>query len=130
MLAIFVQRDDLHRDVPGDGILFYLTQHRPAKHIGQENIERNGGGAVLRTRFSASTPRIATSTLNPEDGPVPSASGNDVGSSSTINIVVSSVSRLSRSSGTTQSSASGIRTEGAALRFPRRAFRWPACSWE
>src|SRR6202034_1308573 len=46
MMAILVQGDDLHRNVPGAGILFELAQYRPAKHVGQENIERYGGRMV------------------------------------------------------------------------------------
>ena len=46
VMAILVQGDDLHRNVPGAGILFELAQYRPAKHVGQENIERYGGRMV------------------------------------------------------------------------------------
>ena len=47
VLAIFVQRDDLHRNVPGQRILLELAQHGPAQHVGQEHVERHGGGLVL-----------------------------------------------------------------------------------
>ena len=39
VLAIFVERDDLHRDMPGGGVLLQLAQHGPAQHVGQEHIE-------------------------------------------------------------------------------------------
>ncbi len=41
VLPVFVQRDDLHRDVPGGRILLQLTQDRPAEHIGQEDVQRD-----------------------------------------------------------------------------------------
>ena len=41
MLAVFVQRDDLHRDVAGQRILLELVQYRPAEHVGQEDVERH-----------------------------------------------------------------------------------------
>ncbi len=47
VLAIFVEGDDLHRNMAGRGILLELAQHRPAEHVGQKNIERDGGRPVL-----------------------------------------------------------------------------------
>ena len=41
MLAVFVQGHDLDGDVPGQRILLELAQHRPAQHVGQENIQRH-----------------------------------------------------------------------------------------
>lgn len=41
MLSILVQTDDLHRNMPRLWVLLELAQHRPAEHIGQENIERD-----------------------------------------------------------------------------------------
>ena len=55
-MAVFVQGDDLHRNVPGGRILLELAQYRPAKHVRQENIERYGGrmmGARQRERIRA-----------------------------------------------------------------------------
>ena len=40
VLAILVERDDLHRDMPRQRILLELAQHRPAQHVGQEDVER------------------------------------------------------------------------------------------
>ena len=56
VLAILVERDDLHRDVPRLGILLQLAEHRPAEHVGQEHVERHrrragtGGPAPARRR--------------------------------------------------------------------------------
>ncbi len=47
MLAVLIERDDLHRDVPGGGILLQLAQHGPAQHVGQEHIERDSGRLIL-----------------------------------------------------------------------------------
>ena len=47
MLAVLVERDDLHRDVAGERILLELAQHRPAEHVGQEHVERHRGRLEL-----------------------------------------------------------------------------------
>ena len=47
MLAILVQRNDLHGDVARGRVLLELAQHGPAEHVGQEHIERYGSGLVL-----------------------------------------------------------------------------------
>ena len=65
VLTVFVQRDDLHGDMAGQRILFELTEHVPAQHVGQEHVERYRGRLVLLARSSASSPRIANSTLKP-----------------------------------------------------------------
>ena len=41
VLPVLVERDDLHRDVPGQRVLLELAQHRPAEHVGQEHVERH-----------------------------------------------------------------------------------------
>jgi hypothetical protein len=46
VLAV-IKRDDLHQDVTRQRVLLELTEHVPAEHIRQENVERNGGGLVL-----------------------------------------------------------------------------------
>ena len=51
MLTILVERDDLHRDMPGQRILFELAQHAPAQHVGQEYIERHRRGLILLRQF-------------------------------------------------------------------------------
>ena len=51
MLAIFVQGDDLNRNVPRRRVLLQLAEHRPAQHIGQEDIQRDGGGLELLRQF-------------------------------------------------------------------------------
>ncbi len=51
MLAVLVKRDDLDRDVPGQGTVLELAQHGPAEHVGEEYIERDGGRLVLLGEF-------------------------------------------------------------------------------
>ena len=40
MLAVLVERDDLHGDVAGQRIVLELAQHRPAEHVRQEHVQR------------------------------------------------------------------------------------------
>ena len=47
VLAVLVQRDDLHRDVPRRRVLLQLAEHRPAQHVGQEHVERDRRRPVL-----------------------------------------------------------------------------------
>ena len=47
MLAVLVERDDLHRDVPRQRIVLELAQHGPAEHVRQEHVERDRGRLVL-----------------------------------------------------------------------------------
>ena len=47
VLAVLVERDDLHRDVARERVLLELAQHRPAEHVGQEHVERDRGRLVL-----------------------------------------------------------------------------------
>ena len=37
----------LHRDVAGGRVLLQMIQDRPAEHVGQQDIERDGGGVEL-----------------------------------------------------------------------------------
>ncbi len=65
VLAVLVERDDLHRDVPRQRILLELAQHRPAQHVGQEHVERDRGRLELLGKIERVAPRVATSTLKP-----------------------------------------------------------------
>ena len=47
VLAVLVERDDLHRDVPRERILLELAEHGPAQHVGQEHVERDRGRLIL-----------------------------------------------------------------------------------
>src|SRR5579862_1775128 len=47
VLAILVQGDDLHRDMPGQRALLELTEHVPAQHVREENVERHCGRLIL-----------------------------------------------------------------------------------
>ena len=40
VMPVFIQRQHLDRDVPGGRILFQMIEHRPAQHVGQEDIQR------------------------------------------------------------------------------------------
>ncbi len=48
VLAILVERDHLHGNVPRQRILLQLAEHAPAEHVGQEDVERHGIGIELR----------------------------------------------------------------------------------
>ena len=47
VLAILVERDDLHRDVARQRVLLELAEHGPTQHVGQEHVERHRGRLVL-----------------------------------------------------------------------------------
>ena len=47
VLPVLVERDDLHRDVAQRRVLLELAEHRPAEHVGQEDVERDRRRAVL-----------------------------------------------------------------------------------
>ena len=47
VLAVLVERDDLHRDVAGQRVLLELAEHVPAQHVGQEHVERHRGRLIL-----------------------------------------------------------------------------------
>ena len=47
VLALFFERDDLHRNVARRRIELELIQHGPAEHVRQEDVERNRRGAEL-----------------------------------------------------------------------------------
>ena len=56
VLAVLVERDDLHRNMPRCRILLQLAQHGPAQHVRQEDIERDGGRLIFagkRQRLAA-----------------------------------------------------------------------------
>ena len=45
--AVFVAGDDVHRNVPRRGIVLQPIENRPAGHVGQGDIERDGAGVEL-----------------------------------------------------------------------------------
>ena len=47
VLAVLVERDDLHRNVPRQRVLLELAEHGPAQHVGQEHVERHRGRLEL-----------------------------------------------------------------------------------
>ena len=46
-LALLVDCEDLHRDVPHGRVGLEVVQHGPAEHIGQVDVQRDGVGAEL-----------------------------------------------------------------------------------
>src|SRR6266702_45910 len=44
MIPVFIQRQHLNWDVSGTWILFQMIKNRPAQHVRQEHVQRNGGG--------------------------------------------------------------------------------------
>ena len=51
VLTVFVERDDLHRNVPRQRIVLELAQHGPAQHVRQEDVERDRGRLELLGEF-------------------------------------------------------------------------------
>ena len=58
VLAVLVQRHDLHRDVARRRIALELAEHRPSEHVGQEHVERDRGRAGTRARARARPRRV------------------------------------------------------------------------
>ena len=58
MVAVFIERQHLNRNVPRGRILLQMVEHRPAQHVGQKNIQRHGGRMELagQGKRLASTP--------------------------------------------------------------------------
>ena len=46
-MPVLIQRQHLHRNVPGGRILFQMIEDGPAQHVGQEHIQRNRRGMEL-----------------------------------------------------------------------------------
>ena len=44
VVPVFVERQHLHGNVARGRILLQMIEHGPAQHVGQEDIERDGGG--------------------------------------------------------------------------------------
>ena len=61
VLTVLVQGHDLHRDVPRQRVLLQLAQHRPAQHVGQEHVERDGASADIRAPAPARRRRASRS---------------------------------------------------------------------
>ena len=55
-LALLVDREDLHRDVPHGRVGLEVVEHGPAEHIGQVDIERDGVGTELPGQGKARRP--------------------------------------------------------------------------
>jgi hypothetical protein len=47
VLAVLVEGEDLHGDVARRRVLLELAQHRPAQHVRQEHVERDGARLIL-----------------------------------------------------------------------------------
>ena len=46
-LALLVDREDLHRDVPHGRVGLEVVEHGPAEHVGQVDVQGDGVGAEL-----------------------------------------------------------------------------------
>ena len=47
VLALFLDGEDLHRECGGSRVALQLVEDRPAEHVRQEDVERDGGRLVL-----------------------------------------------------------------------------------
>ena len=63
VLPLLFQGDDLYRNVTREGIELELIEHRPAQHVGQEDIERDGGRPVLTRKRKCRRPAGADDAL-------------------------------------------------------------------
>ncbi len=63
VLPLLVDRDDLHRDVPRRRVELEVVEHRPAEHVGQEDVERDGGRAVLARQRQRQLPALGDDAL-------------------------------------------------------------------
>ncbi len=53
VLALFLDGEDLHRDVTRRGVALQLVEHRPAEHVRQEHVERDRRRAMLAREAQA-----------------------------------------------------------------------------
>ena len=66
VLPLFLDREHLHRDVARRRIELEVVEHRPAEHVGQEDVERDRRRAGTRARARAPSGRAcATMPLKP-----------------------------------------------------------------
>ena len=64
VLALLFDATDLHRDVPGRRVELEVVEHRPAEHVGQEDVERDRGRAdTARASDSAVLPAVGDDAL-------------------------------------------------------------------
>src|SRR5262249_25027736 len=76
MLTLLFHGDDLHRYVARAGILFEMTEHVPAQHVGEEDIERDGGWLVFPDERQGRAAKSADKSL---ETPVPHQAEQDAG---------------------------------------------------
>ena len=62
-MAIFVERQHLHGNMPGRRILFQMIQNRPAEHVRQENIQRDCGRMVPLRQLQSFRPTVGDENL-------------------------------------------------------------------
>src|SRR5262249_62288768 len=53
MLTIVVHGQQLHRNMACCGILLEMVENRPAQHIREENVERDGGRLIFASESHA-----------------------------------------------------------------------------
>ena len=113
VLPVLVQRHDLHRDVPRVGVLLQLAEHRPAEHVGQEDVERDGRRLELarqRQRLGAAHRHQHLEAL--VVGQVDAGCGRSAGRPRRSAASDRPAARSSRSSSTTSIGRSGMRATG------------------
>ncbi len=65
MLTLLFQSNDLHWNMTCRRIQLEMVQHCPAEHVGQKNVERNGGWEKLLGKCQPTAPLLAMTHLNP-----------------------------------------------------------------
>ena len=129
VLPLFLERDDLHGDVPRGRIELEVVEHGPAEHVGQEDVEGDGGRAVLAGQEQAPAARAGD---DPLEALVAGQAQQDAG---VMRIVLDDQQRqvallrsTSRSSGMVSSRVTGRtgrRPAGPPARRGGRPRRWP-----
>ncbi len=130
VLTLLFQRDDLHRDVPRGRIELELIEHRPAQHVRQEDVQRDGSrDGTGAPATSPIAPLVATMPLKPRSRASPSRMRAKCGSSSMIRKTASSSSMSLRSSSMCSSRAIGqdgdVAGTSAPMSIGRRCRRSP-----
>ena len=65
VLPLFFDRQHLHRNVPRQRIQLQVRQHRPAQHVGQEDVQRDGRRPELARQRQRDLPALGDQPLEP-----------------------------------------------------------------
>ncbi len=66
MVAVFIERQHLHRNMPRRWILLQVVEDSPAQHVRQKNVQRNG----CRVELARQGQRIGTAPRHQDLEPV------------------------------------------------------------